>query len=237
MFVIDSCESFFVLSIKDRLDDTKKEKAIMIRYYVRVSTMEQKIDRQLVAYPKADFQYIDKMSGRSKERLELQRLLADLQTGDVVVVKSLDRLSRSTKDMLELVDAIKDKKASLQILDMNLDTSTPQGEFFLTILAAIAQLERQTIRERTLEGVAIAKATGKYKGRKKGSIELRGKPLEEFVYLYNLGMNKSRLAQRFSVPRSTIYRWIDTLIARKKIKKKETSIKNRLNPILYSCPS
>ena len=197
----------------------------MIRYYVRVSTMEQKIDRQLVAYPKADFQYIDKMNGRSKERLELQRLLADLQTGDVVVVKSLDRLSRSTKDMLELVDAIKDKKASLQILDMNLDTSTPQGEFFLTILAAIAQLERQTIRERTLEGVAIAKATGKYKGRKKGSIELRGKPLEEFVYLYNLGMNKSRLAQRFSVPRSTIYRWIDTLIARKKIKKKETSRK------------
>ena len=143
----------------------------------------------------------------------------------MIVVKSLDRLSRSTKDMLELVEVIKEKKATLQILDMKLDTSTPQGEFFLTILAAIAQLERQTIRERTLEGVAIAKAAGKYKGRKKGSIELRGKPLEEFMYLYNLGMNKSRLAQRFSVPRSTIYRWIETLIARKKIKKKETSRK------------
>lgn len=156
---------------------------MVIRYYVRVSTMEQKIDRQLVAYPKADFHYIDKMSGRSKERPELQRLLDDLQAGDVVVVKSLDRLSRSTKDMLELVEVIKEKKAILQILDMKLDTSTPQGEFFLTILAAIAQLERQTIRERTLEGVAIAKAAGKYKGRKKGSIELRGKPLEEFMYL------------------------------------------------------
>ena len=81
----------------------------MIRYYVRVSTMEQKIDRQLVAYPKADFQYIDKMSGRSKERPELQRLLSDLEAGDVVVVKSLDRLSRSTKDMLELVEVIKGK--------------------------------------------------------------------------------------------------------------------------------
>ena len=197
----------------------------MIRYYVRVSTMEQKIDRQLVTYQKADFQYIDKMSGRSKERPELQRLLSDLQSGDVVVVKSLDRLSRSTKDMLELVDAIKEKRATLQILDMKMDTSTAQGEFFLTILAAIAQLERQTIRERTLEGVAIAKAAGKYKGRKKGSIELRGKPLEEFVYLYNLGMNKSRLAQRYGVPRSTIYRWIDTLVARKKIKKKENARK------------
>ena len=197
----------------------------MIRYYVRVSTMEQKIDRQLVTYQKADFQYIDKMSGRSKERPELQRLLSDLQAGDVVVVKSLDRLSRSTKDMLELVEVIKQKGAFLKILDMNVDTATPMGEFFLTIIAAIAQLERQTIRERTLEGVAIAKAAGKYKGRKKGSIELRGKPLEEFVYLYNLGMNKSRLAQRYGVPRSTIYRWIDTLVARKKIKKKETTRK------------
>ena len=201
---------------------------MVIRYYVRVSTMEQKIDRQLVAYPKADFQYIDKMSGRSKERPELQRLLSDLQAEDVVVVKSLDRLSRSTKDMLDLVDAIKEKKATLQILDMKLDTSTPQGEFFLTILAAIAQLERQTIRERTLEGVAIAKAAGKYKGRKKGSIELRGKSLEEFVYLYNLGMNKSRLAERYGVPRSTIYRWIDTLVDRKKIKKKETTRKKSI---------
>ena len=181
----------------------------MIRYYVRVSTMEQKIDRQLLAYSKADFQYIDKMSGRSKERPELQRLLDDLQAGDVVVVKSLDRLSRSTKDMLELVEVIKGKKATLQ-------------------LAAIAQLERQTIRERTLEGVAIAKAAGKYKGRKKGSIELRGKPLEEFVYLYNLGMNKSRLAERYGVPRSTIYRWIDTLIARKRIKKKDGSRKKSI---------
>ena len=197
----------------------------MIRYYVRVSTMEQKIDRQLVAYPKADFQYIDRMSGKSKERPELQRLLSDLQAEDVVVVKSLDRLSRSTKDMLELVEVIKQKGAFLKILDMNVDTSTPMGEFFLTILAAIAQLERQTIRERTLEGVAIAKAAGKYKGRKKGSIELRGKPLEEFVYLYNLGMNKSRLAERYGVPRSTIYRWIKTLIARKKIKRRETERK------------
>lgn len=194
----------------------------MIRYYVRVSIMAQRIDRQLLAYPGADVHYIDKMSGNNKDRPELQRLLNDLQPGDVVVVKSLDRLSRSTKDMLELVETIKGKKATLQILDMAIDTSTPMGEFFLTIIAAMVQLERQTIRERTLEGVAIAKAAGKYKGRKKGSIELRGKPLDEFIYYYNLGMNKSRLAERYGVPRSTIYRWIDTLVARKTIKKKDS---------------
>ena len=89
----------------------------------------------------------------------------------------------------------------------------------------MVQLERQTIRERTLEGVAIAKAAGKYKGRKKGSIELRGKPLEKFIYYYNLDMNKSRLAEIYGVPRSTIYRWIDTLVARKIIKEKESARK------------
>lgn len=190
----------------------------MIRYYVRVSTAEQKLDRQLMAYNKADSQYIDKMSGTNKERPELQRLLNDLQSGDTVVVKSLDRLSRSTKDMLELVETIKDKGAFLKILDLDIDTSTPMGEFFLTIVASIAQLERKTIRERSLEGIAIAKANGVYKGRKKGAISLKGEVLDRFVYFYNLGMNKSRLAKEFNVPRATVYRWINTLIERNIIK-------------------
>ena len=190
----------------------------MIRYYVRVSTIEQKLDRQLIAYNKADLQYIDKMSGANKERLELQRLLNDLQSGDTVVVKSLDRLSRSTKDLLELVEIIKDKGAFLKILDLDVDTSTPIGEFVLTIFAAIAQLERKTIRERSLEGIAIAKSNGIYKGRKKGAISLKGEALDRFVYFYNLGMNKSRLAKEFNVPRATVYRWINTLIERNVIK-------------------
>ena len=190
----------------------------MIRYYIRVSTVEQKIDRQLIAYDKADFIYIDKMTGVNRKRPELQRMLSDLQTNDVVVVKSLDRLSRSTKDMLELIETIKTKGASLKILDLNIDTNTPLGEFFMTIIAAIAQLERQTIKERTLEGVAIAKAAGKFTGRKKGAISLKGDALKRFIYLYKLGMNKNRLSKEFGVSRSTIYRWIDTLKDRKLIK-------------------
>ena len=71
-----------------------------VRYYVRVSTFDQKIDRQLVAYEKADFLYIDKMTGVSRDRPELKRLLSDLRENDVVVVKSVDRLSRSTLDLL-----------------------------------------------------------------------------------------------------------------------------------------
>ena len=190
----------------------------MIRYYVRVSTMEQKVDRQLIAYDKADFIYIDKMTGASRERPELQRMLNELQPNDFVVVKSLDRLSRSTRDMLELVDTIKSKGAFLKILDVKIDTNTPLGEFFMTVVAAIAQLEQQTMRERTLEGIAIAKAEGKFVGRKKGSITLKGDALKRFIYFYKLGMNKNKLSQEFGVPRSTIYRWIATLKDRKLIK-------------------
>jgi len=74
-------------------------------------------------------------------------------------------------------------------------------------LSAIAQLELKTIRERTAEGIAIAKAEGKFKGRKKGAIKLKGEPLKRFVYFCKLGMSVTKLAQEFSVPRCTIYRW------------------------------
>lgn len=190
----------------------------MIRYYVRVSTFEQKLDRQLIAYDKADLTYVDKMSGVSRERPELQRLLSDLCAGDIVVVKSLDRLSRSTRDLLSLVDLIKSKQAFLKVLDLNIDTSSSLGNFFLTIIAAIAQLERDTIRERVIEGVAIAKAQGKYKGREKGAIRLKGDALKRFVYFYNLGMNVTNLAKEFNTYRPTIYRWIDVLKSRGVIK-------------------
>jgi len=90
---------------------------------------------------------------------------------------------------------------------MNFDTSSPLGEFFLTVLSAIAQLELNTIRERTAEGIAIAKAEGKFKGRKKGAIKLKGESLKRFIYFCKLGMSVTKLAEEFSVPRCTIYRW------------------------------
>ena len=195
----------------------QKGEFFVTKYYVRVSTAEQKIDRQLIAYEHADQIFIDKMSGKTKERPQLQKLLDDLQAGDTVVVKSLDRLSRSTKDMLEIVEVIKSKNATLKILDMNFDTSSSLGEFFLTVLSALAQLELNTIRERTAEGIAIAKADGKFKGRKKGAISLKGDSLKRFIYFFQLGMNVTNLAKEFSVPRCTVYRWIKVLKERKLI--------------------
>ena len=189
----------------------------MIRYYVRVSSMEQKTDRQLMAYDGADIVYADKMTGATKDRPQLQAMLNDLKSGDVVVVKSIDRLSRSTKDLLDIVDTIKEQGAGLRILDMKIDTSK-LGEFFLTVLGAIGQLERKTIKERTREGIAIAKTKGKYTGRKKGAIALKGDALERFKRFYGLGMSKSELAKEFNVSRPTIYKWINELKERGDIK-------------------
>ena len=183
----------------------------MIRYYVRVSTAEQKIDRQLMAYDKADKIYIDKLSGKDKNRPQLLELLHDLKENDVVVVKSLDRLSRSTLDLLEIVKEIEIRKAFLKVLDKNIDTSDAIGKFFLTVIGAVAELEKANINQRALEGIAIAKKEGKYKGRQNGSIILKGEALERFKKFYNLGMNKTDLAKEFNVPRCTIYRWEKTL--------------------------
>ena len=190
-----------------------------IRYYVRVSSMDQKIDRQLLAYGKADSIYIDKMSGVKRDRPELERMLNDLQIGDTVVVKSIDRLSRSTKDLLEIVEQIKMVQANLHILDLNIDTSTPMGKCVLTILGAIAELDRKTIKERTAEGIAIAKSQGKYKGRKKGAISLRDtEAIKRFKIFYNSGLTKSAIAREFNVSRTTIYKWIEELKRRGTIK-------------------
>ena len=193
----------------------------MVKYYVRVSTKEQNTDRQLIAYKEADETYIDKMSGKDTNRPELQKLLNNLTVGDVVVVKSLDRLSRNTKDLLELVEVIKSKQATLKVLDFNgmeLTTDTPMGEFFLTMIGALAQLERQNIKQRQAEGIAVAKSKGIYKGRQKGSITLKAEDKKRFIKLVNQGISKAELARIFGTTRPAIYRWIDTLKANGELK-------------------
>ena len=147
------------------------------------------------------------MEKLKKERPQLKIMLEGLQKGDVIVVKSLDRLSRSTMDLLEITKEIEDKGATLKVLDKDIDTGTAIGKFFLTIIGAVAELERENINQRVREGVAIAKSEGKYKGRKKGSIELKGDSLNRFKMFYNKGFNKTELSKEFGVPRATIYRW------------------------------
>ncbi|MGL4365255.1 MAG: recombinase family protein [Cetobacterium sp.] len=187
-------------------------------YYVRVSTVEQKLDRQLLAYGGADKIYIDKVSGKDKNRPNLQLMLKELQEGDTVVVKSLDRLSRSASDTLSILEEIEKKGASLKIIDMAIDTATPLGKCMITITGAFAELERKMIRQRTKEGIEIAKEQGKFKGRQKGAISIKDDQLKSFKKKYLLGMSITDLAKDFSVTRATIYSWIKVLKEKGEIK-------------------
>ena len=138
--------------------------------YARVSTAEQNEERQLVSFDSFPFQiskvFIDKCSGKNMNRPQLQAMLEYVREGDTVVVSDFSRLARSTRDMLQIVHDLPEKKVSLISLKENLDTNTPQGKFMLTVFAALAELERETILQRQREGIAIAKQNGKYKGRK-----------------------------------------------------------------------
>ena len=138
--------------------------------YARVSTDEQNEARQLKSF--ADYSekitkiFTDKMSGKDTNRPQLKAMLDYVREGDVIVVSDFSRLARSTTDMLQIVKELTDKGVALISIKEKVDTDTPQGRFMLTIFAALAELERETILQRQREGISIAKKQGKYKGRK-----------------------------------------------------------------------
>ena len=137
--------------------------------YARVSTSGQTLDAQLDQLSKAGCTciYCEKASGAKADRRELLRLLAELQAEDVVLVTRLDRLARSTRDLLNTLTAIGDRKASFRSLaDAWADTSTPHGRLMLAILGSLAEYERELILARTMEGRARAKARGVRLGRR-----------------------------------------------------------------------
>lgn len=134
--------------------------------YLRVSTEEQKPDRQIDGLkPYCDILHIEKLSAVAKKRPIFERVLNNLSHGDTLVVWDLDRAFRSTLDALTQTKHLKERGIDFQIVTMNIDTSEPMGEFFFTVVAAFAQLERRTISKRTKEGLRAAVKRGKRLGR------------------------------------------------------------------------
>lgn len=136
--------------------------------YVRVSTEDQNEARQEVLMDQlgVDRVFIDKISGKNRNRPSLQEMLSFIREGDVVVVESYSRLARSTVDLLNIVEELSKKGIGFISHKEKIDTTTPQGMLMLTIFAGIYQFERECMLQRQKEGIAIAKAEGKYKGRK-----------------------------------------------------------------------
>lgn len=145
--------------------------------YARVSTTGQSLESQLEALSFCDKIYQEKVSGAERNRPQLDYILNHIYKDDVLVVTKLDRLARSTKDLLDIVSILDNKKASLKILNINLDTKSPTGRLMLTMLGAIAEFEREIMLERQKEGIKQAQAEGKYKGRQPFGEEIQSRVL------------------------------------------------------------
>ena len=148
----------------------KKGRAFMNVGYVRCSTVEQNEERQLRMMAEqgidAKHIYTDKASGKNTDRPAFHKMMNYVREGDTVIVESISRIARNTRDLLGIVEQLTAKGVEFVSIKESIDTTTPQGKFMLTVFGALAELERENILERQREGIAIAKEQGKYKGRK-----------------------------------------------------------------------
>ena len=175
--------------------------------YVRVSTVDQNTGRQEVLMKElgVDKIYVDKQSGKNKERPQLQEMLNFVREGDTLVVESISRLARNVKDLLEIVYQLKQKGLVFISKKETIDTSTPAGEFMLTVFGALAQLERSYILERQAEGIALAKAQGKYNGRPR--IEVDENRFIEYYKDYQAGyLTGKGICKKLGISLSTFHR-------------------------------
>lgn len=177
--------------------------------YIRVSTAEQNTERQLegVMLHKT---FTDKCSGKDTNRPQLEACLDFLREGDVLHVHSIDRLARNLQDLLRIIEALNTRQVTVSFHKEQLTFSGNQSDPFqqlqLQIIGAVAQFERSMIRERQKEGIAIAKAAGKYKGRKPS---LSADQIEQAKQMVAEGQNKSDIARFFGVSRTTLYKALE----------------------------
>ena len=136
--------------------------------YIRCSTVEQNEARQMKMMEEQGIEklFIDKASGKNTDRKGFREMMEFVRAGDMVVVESISRIARNTRDLLSIISDLTQKEVEFVSLKENIDTTTPQGRFMLTVFGALAELERENILERHREGIEIAKLQGKYRGRK-----------------------------------------------------------------------
>ncbi len=175
--------------------------------YIRVSTAEQNTQRQtegLKGYG-IDRYFEEKVSGKNTQRPELQNMLNFVREGDEVYTLDFSRLARNTADLLKIVELLEDKGVRLVSHKENIDSSTPTGKLMLTFIAAINAFERENLLERQREGIAIAKAEGKYKGRRPIAVV-------DFADIYDdyktRKINKSEMAKKLKISRPTLNKLI-----------------------------
>lgn len=172
--------------------------------YARVSTEGQELTAQLEQLQAANVEKIfkEKASGIKEDRPQLAAMLEYVREGDCLVVCKLDRIARSTKHLLEIVDHLDRKKVAFQVLNINLDTTSPTGKLMLSMLAAIGQFEREMMLERQREGIRIAKAEGAYKGRQPTA----RRRSDEVLAMLAEGKTKQAVSDETGISIASIYR-------------------------------
>lgn len=173
--------------------------------YARVSTEQQNLDRQLDALKKygCDLIFNEKMTGTKKDRPELSKMIDRMTEGDTVVIESLSRLGRSTKDLIELTELFQIKGVHLVSLKESIDTSTSTGRLLFTLMSAIAQFERDVIADCTREGLRSARARGRTGGRPKADADA----VKKAIKLYNTEQySVKEIEELTGVKKSTLYR-------------------------------
>lgn len=179
----------------------------MIIGYARVSTEEQNEARQITALESngAEKIFVDKQSGVKLDRKAFNEMINFVREGDTVITESFNRISRSTRDLLKIVDELTKKSVEFISLKERIDTTTPQGKFMLTVFAALGELEREQILQRQREGIEIAKAEGKYRGRT--PVNINKKQFEREYKSWKAGETTAVAAmKRLGLKRNTFYR-------------------------------
>jgi DNA invertase Pin-like site-specific DNA recombinase len=175
--------------------------------YIRVSTIEQHVERQLEGIP-LERTFIDKASGKDTNRPQLDLLMSYARNGDTVVVHSMDRLARNLDDLRRIVHTLTGKGVKIQFLKENLTFTgedSPMSNLLLSVMGAFAEFERALIKERQREGIALAKKRGAYRGRKKTLSQEAIATLRE--RLQN-GASKTQLARELGISRTTLYEYL-----------------------------
>jgi len=177
--------------------------------YGRVSTLDQNLEAQADALIKAgaDKVFIEKITGTKASRPELDRLRELMREGDTLVITRLDRLGRSTKDLLAIASELEEKGVELEVLEQNINTKTPEGKLFFTMIAAMAEFEHSMMVARTKDGLAAARARGRLGGRKPKLSDAQKKQVKKLYDAKELTVRE--IAALFNITPPTVYRALE----------------------------